>query len=91
LDTRFVDHVTRFEKLSLESRVAMKPRPYQKKALNALHHRLCDTFGGSEARRAWLRASNRHLGGLAPADAMRAGRVDRVDAALEALDSGVYV
>lgn len=59
--------------------------------LNALHHRLRETFGSPEARRAWLRASNRHLGGLTPADAMRAGRIDRVDAALEALDSGIFV
>jgi superfamily II DNA or RNA helicase len=31
----YKDHAARFEKLSLESRVAMEPRPYQRGALNA--------------------------------------------------------
>ncbi|MDQ3966407.1 MAG: DEAD/DEAH box helicase family protein, partial [Actinomycetota bacterium] len=31
----YKDHAARFEKLSLESRVAMEPRPYQREALNA--------------------------------------------------------
>ena len=33
--TPYKDHAARFEKLSLESRVAMEPRPYQREALNA--------------------------------------------------------
>ena len=35
--------------------------------------------------------SNRYLGGMTPADAVRAGRIDRVEAALEAFDSGVFL
>jgi uncharacterized protein (DUF2384 family) len=60
-------------------------------ALIALDHHLRDTFESPEAIQAWLHANNRHLGGLSPVDAMRAGRVDRVEAALEALDSGIFV
>jgi superfamily II DNA or RNA helicase len=33
--TPFADHAARFERLTLESRVAMEPRPYQTEALNA--------------------------------------------------------
>ena len=34
-DTPFADRAARFERLTLESRVAMEPRPYQTEALNA--------------------------------------------------------
>ena len=44
-----------------------------------------------EARRAWLRSGSSYLGGLTPQEALLAGRADRVRAALEALDSGVFV
>lgn len=60
-------------------------------ALVGVHHRLRDTFATPEAIREWLHAPNRYLGGLTPADAIRVGRFDRVEAALEALDSGVFV
>ena len=48
-------------------------------------------FTTPEAARAWLHGSSRYLGGLTPAEAIRVGRFDRVEAALEALDSGVFV
>ncbi len=60
-------------------------------ALLNLDEHLRDTFTDREAAREWLRAPNPYLGGLTPADALRAGRADRVEAALEALDSGVFV
>ena len=60
-------------------------------ALLNLDEHLRDTFTGWEAAREWLRAPSPYLGGLTPADALRAGRADRVEAALEALDSGVFV
>jgi transcriptional regulator with XRE-family HTH domain len=60
-------------------------------ALIALDRRLRETFEGTEAIRSWLHLPNRFLGGLTPADAIRVGRFDRVDAALEALESGVFV
>ena len=60
-------------------------------ALLNLDEHLRDTFTDWEAAREWLRAPSPYLGGLTPADALRAGRADRVEAALEALDSGVFV
>jgi transcriptional regulator with XRE-family HTH domain len=59
--------------------------------LEALVHRLCSTFTTREAIWAWLREDSRYLGGMAPIDALRAGRFDRANAALEALDSGVFL
>lgn len=59
--------------------------------LIAIEEHLGETFGNPEAGRAWLRSGNPFLGGLTPPEALRAGRADRVEAALEALDSGVFV
>jgi uncharacterized protein (DUF2384 family) len=56
-----------------------------------LDEHLRDTFTDREAAREWLRAPNPYLGGLTPADALRAWRADRVEATLEALDSSVFV
>ena len=52
---------------------------------------LVETFDDPESGRAWLRSANPYLGGLTPLEVVRAGRTDRVEAALEALDSGVFV
>jgi uncharacterized protein (DUF2384 family) len=60
-------------------------------ALLNLDEHLWDTFTDWEVAREWLRAPNPYLGDLTPAGALRAGRADRVEAALEALDSGVFV
>ena len=59
--------------------------------LAALAERLCATFTTPQARNAWLREDNLYLGGLAPIDALRTGRFDRIDATLEALASGVFL
>jgi len=59
--------------------------------LLALEARLRETFDSPAAIRAWLNAENRYLGGLTPAEAVRAGRIDRAEAALEALDSGIFI
>lgn len=56
-----------------------------------LDRHLLETFGEREAARAWLEAPSRYLGGLKPIEAVRVGRFDRVEAALEALDSGVFL
>ncbi len=56
-----------------------------------LDRHLRETFEDREAVRRWLSSPNRYLGGLTPVEAVRVGRVDRVEAALEALDSGVFV
>ncbi len=60
-------------------------------ALVALRDHLRDTFVSGDAIQEWLHDSSRYLGGLTPLDALRAGRIDRAEAALEALDSGTFV
>lgn len=60
-------------------------------ALVRLRDRLQETFTTADTIHAWMQADNRYLGGLRPADAVRAGRVDVVNNALEALDSGIFV
>lgn len=60
-------------------------------ALLGLHRHLAETFTTPDAIRAWLHETNRYIGGLTPADALRVGRVDRAEAALEALDLGVFL
>lgn len=52
--------------------------------------RLYDTFTGADAVRAWLYADSRYLGYLKPVDALRSGRIDRVLAALDASDTGLF-
>ena len=59
--------------------------------LLAVEEHLGETFEDRVARHAWLRSASPYLGGLTPLEVIRAGRADRVGAALEALDSGVFV
>lgn len=59
--------------------------------LVALIERLDDTFVTREGAHEWLRSPIGYFGGLCPLDALLRGRVDRVDAALEALDAGIFV
>jgi putative toxin-antitoxin system antitoxin component (TIGR02293 family) len=59
--------------------------------LLALVDRLRETFDDADAARTWLRTESFYLGGLTPAEVLYAGRPDRVEAALEALDSGVFI
>lgn len=58
--------------------------------LTDLNRRLHDTFE-VEAVPVWLRAPNRYLGNITPAEVLRLGRVDRVEAALEVIDSGIFL
>jgi uncharacterized protein (DUF2384 family) len=57
--------------------------------LLALSEHLEEAFG--ESADEWLGADSRYLGGLKPIEALRAGRMDRVEDALEALDSGIVL
>jgi predicted Abi (CAAX) family protease len=56
-----------------------------------LQERVRGTFRGRGAVRQWFRSESRYLGGITPAEAIRVGQLDRVEAALEALDSGVFL
>ena len=57
-------------------------------ALAALHARLGLTWKTVGAARRWLHRPSPYLGHAEPVDMIRAGRFDRVEAALEAIDSG---
>jgi uncharacterized protein (DUF2384 family) len=57
-------------------------------AMAALHTRLGETWKTAGAARRWLHRPSPYLGHTEPADMIRAGRFDRVEAALEAIDSG---
>jgi transcriptional regulator with XRE-family HTH domain len=59
--------------------------------LNGMYSRLLETFTDPNAAREWLSAPSKYLGGMTPADAIRAARIDRAEAALEAFDSGFFV
>ena len=60
-------------------------------ALMNVRNHVLDTFATAEAARAWMHASNRYLGGLTPAEVAQAGRIDRIEAALTVLDSGMFI
>jgi hypothetical protein len=65
--------------------------------LAALHAHLGQTFTSYEGARRWMRAPLRYLAGLTPLQVLRAGdaedatSVERLEAALEVLDSGVFL
>ena len=60
-------------------------------ALLDLMQRVQETFQGAEAPRRWLHSPSRYMGGVTPAEAIRVGRLDRVEADLEALSSGAFL
>lgn len=59
--------------------------------LVALRDRLLEMFGTRGTALEWLGASSRYLGWFTPAEALRAGRLDRVRADLDGLAAGVYL
>src|SRR5436309_12379932 len=56
-----------------------------------LKERLYNSFTTPAGVRTWLNARSRYLGDFTPRDALLLGYVDRVNAALEALDSGIFL
>ena len=60
-------------------------------SLVALVERLHESFKTPDGAIRWLHGESGYFGGLAPLDALLRGRIDLVDAALEAIDSGVFV
>lgn len=59
--------------------------------LTRLKEHLYETFNNAHAVQLWLRTDSRYLGGLKPVEALHGGRIDRVNAALIALDYGAFV
>jgi hypothetical protein len=59
--------------------------------LVALHDRLLQAFGTRAVAQDRLRASSRYLGGFTPEEALRAGRLDRVQADLDGLAAVIYL
>jgi transcriptional regulator with XRE-family HTH domain len=59
--------------------------------LLALRDHLRESFTDMEGAREWLNAPARYLGGITPAEALKTGRMDRVEATLEALESGIFI
>ena len=59
--------------------------------LEALVDRLDESFKTPEGSQRWMHSGSGYFGGLRPVDALLRGRIDAVDAALEALDSGTFV
>lgn len=59
--------------------------------LEALRDTLRTLFADEAAMQAWMRTESRYLGGLTPAEVIRAGRLDRAEAAAEALASGAFI
>lgn len=59
--------------------------------LLAVQRRLHDTFTTVEAIRGWMHSPHPLFGRLTAADMVRLGRFERVDGALEALDSGIFI
>lgn len=58
--------------------------------LENLRNRIYQTFSTRDAAQAWVQRDNRYLGNIPPAEFLRTGRFDRVNAALEAIDSGYF-
>jgi uncharacterized protein (DUF2384 family) len=59
--------------------------------LVALRDRLLEMMGSREAVNGWLHAASRYLGDFTPAEALKAGRIDRVAADLDGLAGGIYL
>ena len=57
----------------------------------ALRDRVYETFDDPADVAAWLHANSNYLGGIKPIEALQVGRIDSVAAALEALDSGIFL
>lgn len=60
-------------------------------ALLAVHRHLRETFTTTEAIHEWMRYPHPYLGRITPLEMVRIGRFDRVEHALEALDSGIFI
>jgi uncharacterized protein (DUF2384 family) len=67
------------------------PQPEARNRLRALvdlHHALSLMWSSTDAARSWLHRPSPYHGQTEPIELVRAGRFDRVEAALEAINSG---
>lgn len=60
-------------------------------ALVTLQHRLDDMFTTHAGAEGWLHGPSGYFGGELPIDHLAAGEIDRVNAALDAIEAGVFV
>ena len=60
-------------------------------AMLTLRDRLRESFTDLDGAREWLNAPARYLGGLTPVEVLRTGRIDRVEATFEVLESGIFI
>jgi hypothetical protein len=56
-----------------------------------LEEQLVQSLGGARQARRWMHTDSPYLGLIKPVEALRAGRIDRVRGALEAMDAGISV
>jgi transcriptional regulator with XRE-family HTH domain len=56
-----------------------------------LAERVGETFDGDDAVRRWFQSPSRYLRGISPAEAVRDGRAEEAEEALEALRSGIFL
>ncbi len=59
--------------------------------LSEVKDHLYQTFNSVQTIHAWMHNDSPYLGGLKPTEVLRAGRIDRIEAALVALDNGAFV
>lgn len=59
--------------------------------LVALRDRIVAIMGTPDAARTWLHAPSAYLGGFTPEEALKAGRIDRVQADLDGFAAGIYL
>ncbi len=60
-------------------------------ALTALQQRLDTMFASHDGVERWLHTPSGYFGGGLPFDYLVAGKIDRVNAALDAIEAGVFV
>lgn len=80
----------------LHSRDRTGPAPHDQSAavmtsLAALQQRLSDLFTSHAGVDRWLHNPSGYFGGDLPSDHLAAGEIDRVNAALDAIEAGIFV
>jgi Protein of unknown function (DUF2384) len=76
----------------MESRMSVSGRERTKTVEEAaLDSELAATFTSEHASTRWLKTANPMLNGAPPIDCLKLGEYNRVRAALEAFNTGVYV